>query len=122
MNPAPMSRARAVVSELRPRQWTKNLIVFAALVFSGSVGDPRRFGLASAAFGAFCLLSGSVYLFNDVADVARDRLHPVKRLRPIAAGLLAVRPAPPSSVATCCSSLPASSCCSSPTPSRSSGS
>jgi len=90
---APMSRARAVVTELRPRQWTKNLIVFAALVFSGSVGDPRRFGLASAAFGAFCLLSGSVYLFNDVADVARDRLHPVKRLRPIAAGLLAARPA-----------------------------
>lgn len=93
MSPAPMSSARAVVTELRPRQWTKNLIVFAALVFSGNIGDPRRFGLASAAFGAFCLLSGAVYLLNDVADVARDRLHPVKRLRPVAAGVLGVGPA-----------------------------
>jgi 4-hydroxybenzoate polyprenyltransferase len=92
-NVAQTSRLAAVVSELRPRQWTKNLIVYAALIFSGNVGDLHKLGLATAAVLVFCLLSGSAYLINDIVDVRRDRLHPVKSSRPIAAGVLGVKPA-----------------------------
>jgi 4-hydroxybenzoate polyprenyltransferase len=73
---------------LRPYQWTKNLIVFAALVFSKHLFDPGPLGRASLAFAVFCGLSGAVYLVNDVVDIERDRLHPRKRLRPIASGAL----------------------------------
>lgn len=76
---------------LRPSQWTKNLFVFGALLF-GQRGtqpvflDPRAIGQACAAFAIFCALSGVVYLVNDVADRHSDRLHPLKRKRPIASG------------------------------------
>jgi 4-hydroxybenzoate polyprenyltransferase len=76
---------------LRPSQWTKNLIVFAALLF-GQRGnapaflDPQAIALSLAAFAIFCALSGVVYLINDVADREKDRLHPLKRHRPIASG------------------------------------
>jgi len=81
---------------LRPSQWTKNLIVFAALLFGERGGapaflDPQAITRALAAFAIFCGLSGVVYLINDVADREKDRLHPLKRRRPIAAG--AVSPA-----------------------------
>jgi 4-hydroxybenzoate polyprenyltransferase len=79
--------ANLIVS-LRPDQWTKNLIVFAALVFAVKLFDPAALALASAAFLIFCALSGSVYLINDVSDREADRLHPLKRLRPIASGAL----------------------------------
>lgn len=70
---------------LRPRQWVKNLFVFAGLVFSHRLFTPATWR-AGAAFVIFCALSGAIYLFNDVADRRHDRLHPVKRHRPIAAG------------------------------------
>src|SRR4029078_2825715 len=76
---------------LRPSQWTKNLFVFGALLF-GQRGtqpvflDPRAIAHASAALAIFCALSGVVYLVNDVADRHSDRLHPLKRKRPIASG------------------------------------
>ena len=73
---------------LRPDQWTKNLIVFAALIFAVKLLDPAALALASAAFLIFCVLSGSVYLINDVSDREADRQHPLKRLRPIASGAL----------------------------------
>lgn len=79
--------ANLIVS-LRPDQWTKNLIVFAALIFAVKLLDPAALALASAAFLIFCVLSGSVYLFNDVFDREVDRQHPLKRLRPIASGAL----------------------------------
>lgn len=79
--------ANLIVS-LRPDQWTKNLIVFAALIFAVKLLDPAALALASAAFLIFCVLSGSVYLFNDVFDREADRQHPLKRLRPIASGAL----------------------------------
>lgn len=85
--------AAAVIAELRLRQWTKNLIVFAALIFSNNLGAGGRVALAAAAFGVFCGLSGAVYLINDSVDADRDRLHAKKRLRPIAAGELSVRAA-----------------------------
>lgn len=71
---------------LRPEQWTKNLIVFAALLFGQRLFDPAAVGASVAAFSIFCALSGVVYLLNDVSDREADRLHPLKRNRPIAAG------------------------------------
>ena len=74
---------------LRPDQWTKNLIVFAALIFAVRLFDPAALALATAAFLIFCALSGAVYLINDVSDREADRQHPLKRMRPIASGALA---------------------------------
>ncbi len=71
---------------LRPEQWTKNLIVFAALIFGQRLFDPAAVTRSLAAFFVFCALSGVVYLINDVSDREADRLHPLKRTRPIAAG------------------------------------
>ncbi len=73
---------------MRPEQWTKNLIVFAALIFGHRLFDPAAVGLSLAAFLIFCALSGVVYLINDVSDRDADRRHPYKRFRPIAAGTL----------------------------------
>jgi 4-hydroxybenzoate polyprenyltransferase len=84
---------RALLSSLRPHQWTKNLLVFAALAFSKHLFEAGPFVRAFVAFVLFCALSGVVYLVNDVVDVERDRLHPLKRHRPIASGALAPRAA-----------------------------
>lgn len=78
----------ALLQELRPRQWTKNLLVFAGILFSQQLGDPRLLVRAAAGFVAFSLLSGVVYLLNDLRDLEADRLHPRKRLRPLASGRL----------------------------------
>ena len=78
-----MSLAVAAVLSLRPRQWAKNLFVFAGLIFSQSLFSPLVWP-ALAAFVIFCALSGAVYVFNDLADLEKDRLHPAKRNRPIA--------------------------------------
>jgi 4-hydroxybenzoate polyprenyltransferase len=88
------SAALSLFVSLRPSQWTKNLIVFAALLFGQQNGgpafvDPPSIVRAIAAFAIFCGLSGVVYLINDVADREKDRLHPLKRRRPIAAGAVA---------------------------------
>jgi 4-hydroxybenzoate polyprenyltransferase len=77
----------AVIVSLRPRQWVKNLFVFAGLIFSQQLFTPQAWR-AVVAFALFCGLSGAVYLLNDVADAEKDRLHPVKRRRPVAAGAL----------------------------------
>lgn len=74
---------------LRPRQWTKNLIVFAAPLFGFSLDAPVL-GRAFAAFALFCALSSGFYLLNDILDRETDRRHPVKRHRPIAAGTVPV--------------------------------
>jgi 4-hydroxybenzoate polyprenyltransferase len=71
---------------MRPLQWTKNLLVFAALIFTRSVFEAEPLLRSIGAFVAFCAVSSGIYLINDVRDVRQDRLHPVKRLRPIAAG------------------------------------
>ena len=76
---------------LRPRQWIKNLLLFAALVFAKQLFVPHSVALAALAFAAFCLASSSVYVVNDLVDVERDRQHPEKRLRPIASGEVSVR-------------------------------
>ena len=75
-----------LLAAMRPRQWTKNLLLFAGIVFAAELDDPERWAKAIAAFVAYCLASSAAYIFNDVRDAERDRLHPVKRLRPIASG------------------------------------
>ena len=80
----------ALVKELRPRQWSKNLLLFAGVIFSQQAGRPELLLRAAAGFVAFSLLAGSVYVLNDLRDVEQDRLHPKKRERPIAAGRLPV--------------------------------
>jgi 4-hydroxybenzoate polyprenyltransferase len=79
-----------VVLAARPRQWTKNLLVFAGLVFSGRFTDPAAVGVVLLTFAAFCLVSSAGYIFNDILDRESDSLHPKKKLRPIASGALAV--------------------------------
>lgn len=73
---------------LRPSQWTKNLLVFAGVLFGHRLFDLTAVGRSLAAFAIFCGLSGVVYLLNDVLDRDRDRLHPLKSRRPIASGAL----------------------------------
>jgi 4-hydroxybenzoate polyprenyltransferase len=80
----------SLLVSLRPSQWTKNLILFAALLFGQRLFDPAAAAGAAQAFIIFCALSGVVYLINDVADRDADRRHPVKRNRPIARGALPV--------------------------------
>jgi 4-hydroxybenzoate polyprenyltransferase len=85
--------ASTVVRAMRPAQWLKNGVVFAGLVFGGKLLQPAAVASATLAALAFCLLSGGFYLINDVRDRDADRLHPVKRLRPVAAGELNPRTA-----------------------------
>ena len=85
-----MSLPRALLVSLRPHQWTKNLVVLAALAFSKHLFDGDAVASAAMAFVVFCALSGAAYLVNDIVDLERDRLHPLKRARPIASGALPV--------------------------------
>lgn len=85
------SPAAAALAAARPRQWTKNLLLFAGLVFAARLGDAGRWVEAAAIFLAYCAASSAAYLVNDVRDVAADRHHPRKRLRPVASGELAPR-------------------------------
>jgi 4-hydroxybenzoate polyprenyltransferase len=73
---------------LRPKQWTKNLLLFAAAAFSVHKMEWTDWVYAFAGFVVFCLVSSAVYIMNDVADIEKDKAHPVKRYRPIAAGLI----------------------------------
>jgi 4-hydroxybenzoate polyprenyltransferase len=84
------SALSGLVASLRPAQWTKNLVIFAGLIFGRRLMDPTAVAVALAAFVVFCSLSGVVYLINDVVDRESDRRHPVKAKRPIAAGEVSV--------------------------------
>jgi 4-hydroxybenzoate polyprenyltransferase len=74
----------ALAVAMRPRQWTKNLLLFAGIVFAAEVGDAVRWLQALTAFGVYCAASSAAYLVNDLRDVEEDRRHPVKRRRPLA--------------------------------------
>jgi 4-hydroxybenzoate polyprenyltransferase len=91
--PRRRSPPRAALVALRPRQWSKNLLVFAGIVFAAKLGDPVRWGEAFAVFGAYCAISSAAYLANDVRDREEDRRHPLKRERPVARGELSPRAA-----------------------------
>ncbi len=81
----------AFLTALRPQQWSKNLFVLAALIFSGHLFDPSFAARSALAFLLFCLISGTVYIFNDIRDLERDRRHPEKQHRPIVSGKLSIR-------------------------------
>ena len=96
--PLPVTRRRDLLSSLgalaaamRPKQWVKNTVVLAPLVFTRELFELASMARAFAAFGLFCALASTVYLVNDLADAEADRLHPRKRLRPIASGALSPR-------------------------------
>ncbi len=80
----------ALLAGLRPRQWSKNLIVLFGVVFARQAGETELLLRSLAAFAVFCLLSGTVYMINDRLDLEKDRLHPVKRHRPLASGRLPI--------------------------------
>jgi 4-hydroxybenzoate polyprenyltransferase len=88
--PAERSLGLNLLISLRPSQWAKNLLVFAGLLFGLRLFDPVAVGHAAGAFVVFCMLSGVVYLINDIADRETDRQHPLKARRPIASGALPV--------------------------------
>ncbi len=83
-----MNLLNGFARSLRPEQWTKNLVIFGALVFSRNFTNLPMIETSVLLFALFCLVSSSVYLFNDVIDYEKDRLHPRKSKRPIASGAL----------------------------------
>ncbi len=93
----------ALLRLMRPKQWTKNVLLFAALIFAKKLFDVEALTLAGLAFVGFCLASASVYVVNDLLDAERDRMHPEKRTRPIASG--AVSPAVATTLATALTTL-----------------
>jgi len=94
-----------LLTSLRPGQWTKNLLVFAGLLFGRRLSDPSAVLAAVAAFSVFCLLSGVVYIVNDIADRESDRRHPLKARRPIASGALPLTAAAAAAIAAAVAAL-----------------
>jgi 4-hydroxybenzoate polyprenyltransferase len=84
----PGSLIGPAIRALRPKQWVKNVFVFAPLLFAGHLFDGALVLRALGAFGLFTAIAGAAYVFNDLFDIQKDRLHPFKRLRPIASGAL----------------------------------
>ncbi|HNQ31482.1 MAG TPA: UbiA prenyltransferase family protein [Candidatus Woesebacteria bacterium] len=80
------SFALHIIRTMRVNQWTKNLVVFVAIIFSGKLFDAELFARSLVAFCVFCLLSSAAYIMNDLVDAPADRRHPVKKNRPIASG------------------------------------
>ena len=83
----------ALIAAMRPKQWTKNLVIFAGLVFSQNFFHLGFLEVSVLAFIAFCLNASSVYIINDIKDLEQDRLHPVKKFRPLPAGRISTRQA-----------------------------
>jgi len=84
-----MATAKLLLETMRPRQWIKNLLVFAGIFYAGMIDKPVFLLKVTIAFAVFCALSGSVYIVNDIRDVEQDKRHPLKCRRPIASGRLA---------------------------------
>jgi decaprenyl-phosphate phosphoribosyltransferase len=89
--PGRASVARGLIAAARPRQWLKNLLVFAAPAAAAALGHGGVLWRTLLTFVAFCLVSSATYLLNDVVDADADRMHPVKRHRPVAGGVVSVR-------------------------------
>lgn len=81
---------RGLLTEMRPREWSKNLLVFSGVIFSRSLTDPHNLWISLLGFIVFCCASSGVYLFNDLCDLKEDREHPLKSKRPLASGALNV--------------------------------
>lgn len=87
----PLTTGMALLKTMRPKQWTKNVVVFAPLVFDEKLFQAALLGRTALAFALFCLISSTVYIINDLVDIEKDREHPKKRLRPLPAGVLSPR-------------------------------
>ena len=98
----------ALIKSMRPRQWSKNVFVLAAVVFDKKLLNPEAVGKSLAGMVLFCLLSSSVYLINDILDAEADRNHPQKRNRPIASGKLPVPVAAAAAIGIILVTIPAS--------------
>ena len=85
-----MKQLYYIFASMRPHQWTKNLVVFAGLIFSRNFREQELLLRSIEAFVAFCVLSGVIYIVNDIADIEKDRLHPTKKNRPLPSGALPV--------------------------------
>jgi 4-hydroxybenzoate polyprenyltransferase len=81
---------RGLVTEMRPREWSKNLLVFSGVIFSKSLMDANNIRLSILGFFVFCAAASGIYIFNDLCDLAADREHPTKKDRPLASGALNV--------------------------------
>lgn len=77
-----------LIRTARPRQWLKNFAVFAPIIFAGLLFEPKNFEFATKAFLVFCALSSATYFMNDIVDTEKDKLHPIKKNRPIPSGKL----------------------------------
>jgi len=82
---------RALLRTMRPKQWAKNVFIFAGVFFDGKLLDPAKLLASVLAFAIFCLVTSAIYLINDLVDIERDRLHPRKRYRPLPSGQLPIR-------------------------------
>lgn len=89
-NVSPQNIVKGIVRIIRPVHWVKNLSIFAALIFSQNLFVPLLFSRVVWAFIAFCLSASATYVFNDIMDAKKDRLHPIKKYRPIANGDLPI--------------------------------
>jgi 4-hydroxybenzoate polyprenyltransferase len=81
-------KIKAILKLIRPYQWSKNVLLFGGLIFSGSLTNIHTIIISFLAFIIFCLTSSSVYILNDILDLERDKLHPLKKDRPLAAGII----------------------------------
>ena len=85
--------SKAFIKIMRPKQWTKNLLIFAALLFSNNLLNVSLLKLSIYGFFLFCMFSGSVYAINDIVDIEKDRNHPNKCKRPLPSGQISIRQA-----------------------------
>lgn len=99
---------RALLKTMRPKQWTKNVFVFAGVFFDAALTNGDKVLRSILAFVIFCLVSSAIYLINDLVDIEKDRLHPVKRNRPLASGELSPRVAVVAAVLLLAVALPVS--------------
>ncbi|MFM9904942.1 MAG: decaprenyl-phosphate phosphoribosyltransferase [Pyrinomonadaceae bacterium] len=81
---------RGLVIEMRPQEWSKNLLVFSGVIFSRSLTDINNLWISILGFAVFCAASSGIYIFNDLCDLREDKQHPIKRYRPLASGKLSV--------------------------------
>lgn len=88
-----VEKIKFIFFSARPKQWTKNLVIFAAIIFSGKLFDPLLLTKTIIAFISMCFLSGAIYIFNDILDFKKDRHHPKKKHRPIASGKISLKTA-----------------------------
>jgi len=101
---------KEIIRSLRPRQWTKNVFIFTALVFDRQLTHIGPLLICLAGFSIFSLVAGTVYIINDIADIQSDRMHPRKKSRPIASGHLSIRSAVIAAVLILAVCIPLSIC------------